>query len=180
MAVNPRAKLPEVTAESDVEGSVNLVFRVQEYKPLADGSQSIRVAGLHKGREVGFELILDPTWKKGKLSNDLPIEMSKGTVSYRRVGPASDAFLQVLDELYGVKQNPKVMAADTRFTAISLQGDPGNLASGPVIIKLFYEAKGEDRYAELYTDIDIAACRLEVGEKDEGYRVHIVQALQGK
>src|SRR5262245_58891136 len=177
MASTPSAKLPEITAESE-EDLVDLVFRVQDHKPLADGSQSIRAAGLHKGREVGFEVVLGPTWKKGKLGKDVPIAISRGTVSYRRVGPESDAFLQVLDELYDAKLSPKAMAADTPFTGISLEGDPGDLARGPVKIKLFYEKGGEDRYAELYPNIDLAARRLEVREKDADYRRQVIQALQ--
>jgi hypothetical protein len=184
--VSPRAHVEGVVATMDMhissdseEGFVDLVFRVQDCKPLADGSQSIRAAGRHQGREVGFELVLGPTWKKGKLGKDVPIDTSRGTVSYRRVGPESDAFLEALDELYRAKLSPKAMAADTRFTGISLKGDPGDLASGPVKIKLFYEKGGEDRYAELYTNIDLAARKLEIREKDEGYRSQVVQALRG-
>jgi hypothetical protein len=177
MASTRGTKLPEITAESE-EGFVDLVFRVQDYKPLADGSQSIRAAGLHGGREVGFEVVLGPTWKKSKLGKDVPIETSRGMVSYRRVGPESDAFLQVLDELYRAMLRPKAMAADTPFTGISLEGDPGDLASGPVKIKLFYEKGGEDTNAELYTNIDLSARKLEVREKDEGYRSQVIQALR--
>jgi hypothetical protein len=178
MASTPSTELPEITAECE-EGYVDLVFRVKKHEPLADGSQSILAAGLHKGREVGFEFVLGPTWRKGKLRRDVPIETSQGMVAYRGFGPKSDSFLQVLDELYGTKLSPKKMAADTPFTGISLEGDPGNLASGPVKMKLFYEKGGDDRYAELYTNIDLAARKLEVREKDEGYRRKVVQALQG-
>jgi hypothetical protein len=176
MAPTPSAKLPEITAETE-EGFVDLVFRVQKHESLADGSQSIRAAGLHKGREVGFEVVLGPTWKQRQLGKDIRVET--GVISYRRLGPESDAFLQVLDELYGAKLSPKLMAADTPFTGMSLQGNPGMLADGPVKMKLFYEKGGEERYAELYTNIDLAARRLEVREKDEGYRRQVVQALQG-
>jgi len=105
---------------------------------------------------------------------------SQGTVSYRRIGPESDAFLQVLDGLYGSKSNPNGMAAETLFTAITLGGDPVDLASGPVKIKLFYEKGGDDRYAELFTNIDLSARKLEVAEKDEEYRSQIVRALKAE
>ena len=61
---------------------------------------------------VGFDLVLGPTWKKGKLA-DIGLKTNSGTVSYRSVGAESDAFLQVLDELYGTKLSPKAMAAET-------------------------------------------------------------------
>jgi hypothetical protein len=102
----------------------------------------------------------------------------RGTVTYRSTGPESDSFLQVLDELYGTKLSPKAMGGETRFAAISLEGDPRDLDKGPVKIKLFYEGAGQDDYAELYTNIELAARRLEVREKDEEYRLPVVKALR--
>lgn len=177
ITATPSARLPEITAESE-EGFVDLVFRVQDHRPLADGSQSLRAQGLHKGREVGFEVVLGPTWKKRNLGKDVPFQVGSGTVAYRSVGPESDAFLQVLDQLYGTKPKPRTMAAEAPFAGISLEGDPGELAGGPVKIKLFFEKGGEDRYAEFFTNIDLAARRLELREKDEGYRRQVLQALQ--
>lgn len=82
------------------------------------------------------------------------------------------------DELYGTKLTPKTMATETCFTGISLGGDPRDLTKGPVKIKLFFESEEEDDYAELYTNIELAAHRLEVHEKDEGYRLPVIRALQ--
>ena len=177
MKPDATSKLPEITAESE-EGLVDLLFHVQSHQRLADGSQTIRAAGLHKGREVSFEVVLGPTWKKGELAKGIPVQTSPD-VSYRRTGPESDAFLQVLDELYGTNQSPRSMATNTPFTAISLKGNPAELAGGPVKMKLFYKKGGDKSYAELYTNIDLAARRLEVHEKDEGYRRPIIEALRG-
>jgi hypothetical protein len=84
----------------------------------------------------------------------------------------------VLDELYGTKIGPKAMGRKTKFAGISLEGDPRDLAKGPVKIKLFFESGGQDGYAELFTNIELAAHRLELHEKDDGYRSPIVRALQ--
>src|SRR5207245_4011009 len=91
--------LPEITSESE-EGFADLVFRLQAHEVLPDGTQNIRVAGLHKNQPVGFDLVLGPTWRKGKLA-DIGLKTNSGTVSYRSVGAESDAFLQVLDDQYG-------------------------------------------------------------------------------
>src|SRR5712671_386466 len=98
-------------------------------------------------------------------------------MNYRSVGPTSDAFVRVLDEVYGTKTKPKAMARDTTFAAISLGGDPRDLAKGPVQMKLFYEATDQDSYAELFTNIDSRLRRVEIREKDEEYRSPIVRAL---
>jgi hypothetical protein len=70
------------------------------------------------------------------------------------------------------------MATVTSFTGITLEGNPGDLPGGPVKIKLFHDKGGEDRYAELYTNIDLATRKLVILEKDEDYRRRIIQALQ--
>lgn len=157
-----------------------MLFYVQEHKRLPDGSQSIRGSGTHKGRALGLEVILGPTWQAGSLGKDVPLVTYRGVVTYRSTGSDSDAFVQVLDELYATKLAPKAMASEARFTGISLGGDPRDLTKGPVKIKLFFESGGQDDYAELYTNIELAARRLEVHEKDESYRLPVIRALRAR
>jgi hypothetical protein len=183
-AAQPRPSKPlaapqEVTSEAE-GGFHDLVFYVQKYKGLPDGSQSIRGSGTHKGRQLGLEVILGPTWQAGSLGKDVPLVSYRGIVRYRSTGADSDALVQVLDEVYGTKLAPKAMGIETRFTGISLGGDPRDLAKGPVKIRLFFESGGEDDYAVLYTNIDLAARRLEVHENDEGYRSQVIKALRAR
>jgi hypothetical protein len=125
-----------------------------------------------------LEVVLGPNWQAGSLDQKLPLVTYRGLVTYRSTGPDSDAFVQALDELYESKVGAQAMASETRFTAISLEGDPRDLAKGPVKIKMFFESNDEDRYGELFTNIELAARRLEVREKDEGYRLPVVRAWQ--
>jgi hypothetical protein len=171
-------KSPEITSESE-EGFRDLIFYIQEHKKV-DGRQTLRGSGTHKGRQLGLEVILDATWKAASLGKDIPFATYRGTLTYRSIGPESDAFLQVLDELYGTKLSPKTMSAETRFTAISLGGDPRDLAREPVKIKLFFESGGQNDYAELFTNIELATHRLEIREKDESYRSPVVRALRAR
>jgi hypothetical protein len=173
----PLAVPPEVTSEAE-EGFHDLVFYIQEHKRLPDGSQSIRGSGIHQGRRVGLEVVLGPSWQAGSLGKEMPLVTYRGVVTYRSTGADSDVFVQVLDELYGTKLSPKAMRRETQFTGISLEGDPRDLAKGPVKIKLFFESGGHDDYAELFTNIEIATHRLEVHEKDEEYRSPVVRALR--
>jgi hypothetical protein len=154
-----------------------LILYIQDFKRLPDGSQSILGLGTHKGRHLGLEIILCPTWKAGSLSKDIPLVTYRGIVTYRSTGPDSDNFIQVLDELYGTKVTPKTMGKETPFTAISLEGDPRDLHKGPVMIKLFFESDQPDAYVELYTNIQLAHRRLEVHEKDPDYRLAVIKAL---
>jgi hypothetical protein len=176
-ASKPLTAPPEITSEEE-EGSHDLVFYIQEHKRLPGGSQSIRGSGTHKGRPLGLEIVLGPSWKAGSLGKDIPLATYRGIVTYRSIGAEGDAFVQVLNELYGAKVSPKAMARETQFTGISLEGDPRDLTKGPVKIKLFFESGVQDDYAELFTNIELAAHRLEVREKDEEYRSPVVKALQ--
>jgi len=173
----PLAAPPEVTSEEE-EGFHDLVFYIQEHKRLPDGSQSLRGSGTHKGRQLGLEVVLGPTWKAGSLGKGIPLVTYRGIVTYRSTGPDSDALVQMLDELYGTKIGLKAMGRETQFTGISLEGDPRDLAKGPVKIKLFFESDNQDDYAELFTNIELAAHRLEVHEKDEEYRSPVIRALR--
>jgi len=173
----PLTAPPEVTSESE-EGFHDLVFWLQDIKQLPDGSQSLHGLGTYQGRPLGLEVVLGPTWQAGSLGKDVPLVTYSGVVTYRSTGADSDAFIQALDGIYSTKLSPKVMRRETPFTAISLGGDPRDLKSGAVHMKLFFESDKQDEYAEFYTNIRLADHRLEVHEKDPEYRLPIIKALQ--
>jgi hypothetical protein len=70
------------------------------------------------------------------------------------------------------------VVATLGFTAISLGGEPADLGKGPAKIKLFFESDAEDRYAELYTNVDLASGVLQIHEKDPEYRSALIHALR--
>ena len=171
------ASLPEITSESE-EGFRDLVLAIEDHQHSADGSQTFLASGMYKGRKVSLKVYLGPGWRSGPPDKDVPVTIFQGGVSYRSVGAESDLLLQAMDELYGTKQAPKVMNKATEFTAISLAGDPRDLARQPVKMKLFFESNAEDQYAELFTNIDLKARKLYINEKDEEYRAAIIRALR--
>lgn len=168
---------PEVTSETE-EGFHDLLLFIEKHEVLPGGTQSIRASGVHRGKRVALEILLGPAWRAGSLGKDVPLTTYRGQVTYRSVGADSDALIRVLDELYGTKLKPTLMASETHFTCITLGGDPRDLRQGRVDAKLFFEAAGEGDYAELFTNIDLAAKSVEIREKDEEYRSPIVRALR--
>lgn len=169
----------EVTSQEE-EGFHDLVFYIEELKRLPDGSQSIRCSGTHKGRRLGFDVVLADEWQTSAPGKDIPIVTHRGSVAYRSTGADSDAFVQAMDEIYGTKTGSKAMGSEIGFAAVSLEGDPRDLGKGPVKIKLFFLPDNEDGYAELFTNIDLPARRLDVREKDPEYRLPVVRALRAK
>ena len=114
----------------------------------------------------------------------MPIDEMKTDKRARTGGPTSSganhvcALLQILDQLYATKLQPTTIRPTTAFTAISLGGEPSDLTKGPTKIKLFFESDAEDRYAELFTNIDLANGVLQIHEKDPEYRSALIKALR--
>lgn len=164
---------PELTSQTE-EGFHDLVFFIErcEVQPL--GSQVLHASAVHRGLHVGIEVVLGPEWREGTFADQPSYQ---GLVTYRSAGPGSDALLRIMDELWGTKAAPRAMARMTDFTCVTLSGDPRDLLKGPVHAKLFFEAEEEGSQAELYTNVDLAAKRLEIREKDPDYRAAIVRAL---
>ena len=154
--------VPEMLSGTE-EGFHDLAFAVSQDKRSADGLREITALATHQGRPVGFLAVLPSA--------------STGVVTIRSVGPQSDALVQALDTLYGSQVKPTTMVLAVRFAAITLGGDPTRLEAGEVAIKLFFESEDEDRYAELYLNIDLPRGRVELREKDEEYRAPVVRAL---
>ena len=173
---------PEITshaAESE-EGYHDLVFLIQEHRTLADGSQLISAAGTHKGKPVGLQIALSPSWKQGSidLGGGSSLATYRGDVTFRSVGAESDLLLQIMDHLYGTKLSPKKMKNETIFTAISLEGNPQSLKNGMTKIKLFFETDKEDEEAELFANIDVNTNKVYINEKDAEYRSAVINALK--
>ena len=172
----PDAPLPEITSAGN-QGWHDLTFSIRRVEKLSDGSQSLEVRGVYRGHEVGLLVVLGPSSPEASFNQEVPFTAYKGMISYRSLGPASDSLLHIIDKLYRTGLHPKAMRAEAKFTGISLEGRPDQLDKGLVKIKTFYESDAEDRYAELFTDIDVRHRVLHINEKDETYRPAVVRAL---
>jgi hypothetical protein len=170
--------LPDITMYSEDDGFVDLTFAIRSRKTFPDGSQGLEVYGIHQGCRVGLLVVLGPQWKAVTLGEDHQLITTRGTVIYRSLGSPSDALIQALDQLYDTRLEPTTLRPSTSFSGISLAGEPSDLAKGPARIKLFFDPDTEDRYAELFTNVDLAKGRLEIREKDPWYRSAIIRALR--
>jgi len=104
----------------------------------------------------------------------------RGQVTLRSAGPRSDTLLQAIDRLYATNLGVTAMAPQVKFSGISLGGNPTALDEGPTRIKLFFESDADDRYAEIFLDLDIQEGTIRLNEKDPDYRKAVVQALAGQ
>jgi hypothetical protein len=96
------------------------------------------------------------------------------------VGGESDAFLRLLDEVYGTGLSRKIMRERVPFLAVSLAGDPARLEHEPTKMKFFFESDAEERDAEFYVNIDVQVQSVQFHEKDTDYRRGVVLALSAE
>ena len=178
MPIRGVTQVPEITSESEQDGFHDLVFKLGGIEQSPDGGQRFIATGIHRGNPVELEVNLGHEWKA--LQMEASLTMYQGKVLLRSVGSGSDSLLRAMDAIYETKLNPKQMAEATECSAISLQGDPARLRSGPVKLKLFFESEREDRYAELFLNIEAGRSRVFLSEKDPEYRKNIIVALTRK
>jgi len=157
----------------------DLVLFIDDDQKLPGGGHSLRAFGLHGGKKVGCEIVLQDTWIRKQIEPHIHQLSYRGTVTFRSPGPAGDAFVTALDELFGTGQAPKRMRAETAFTGITLGSDPRDLGRGAVRMRLVHDTGKTEQYAQQLALIDLARRRIDLNEVNPDYRLPLVRALSG-
>ncbi len=174
----PHANTEDLATEVSIFRDVPLTIVQKESHP--DGSWSLRAQTDFGGNLAGLQMDTGPQWKKVTWNGFPNGFIYHGKVTLRSLGEESDRLAEMLNQLYITGFPPKMMAPEVEFTAASVEGDPRVLGPNPVKIELFYETRKWDHVAEFYLDVDPAANRLTLMEKDTGYRKPILWALRGE
>ena len=168
------ADLPEATAECK-DGFVDLVFSAESTSIAAGGEFSVTALAVHDGKEVGFRATLDSKWHAQPGEGFI---VYWGKVRLSPCGTMSDRLVGLLDQLYQIGCGASRMHDTGELTAASLGDDPRNVQSSRVHLKLFInEDEDDERYAEIYLNVDLPRKRVELCEKDESYRRPLVLAF---
>ena len=139
----------------------------------------VTARGLFRGSPVGLRIHFLKGMKPG-LPDGEPdsTAFAEGGIAYESIGVESDRLLRAIAELYGLEPFNRQFAAQVPVTSIALEQYPFDVSKNAVRFKVFFNTNGrEDSYAELFTNIDLPNRRLELHEKDEGYRSNVVRAL---
>jgi len=124
-----------------------------------DGSRTVEAIGEINGEYAGFKADISPTIDRVKICS---------------LGKVSDKFVNELAKKYENKTGLFIMNAETEFVCTNL-GKEKDMQ----YMKLFYgtEPKDENKYAELFLNLDYKRNILEFHEKDPEYREEILKAL---
>ncbi len=172
-------QLPEILSRSE-EGFADLTFAIVGRAKDASGDWHFHGRATHSDIVVGFEVVLGSEWKERSidLGDGEALPAYNGIVHYRSTGTESDQFVQILGQLYGVEE-PQTMKPQVSFAATSLGANPASVETEDLKIKLFFESEEEEKYAEVFTNVEFSSGFLEIREKDEEYRQPLVWAIAG-
>lgn len=172
------ASEPEAPAGhiSEAAGFVDIDLPITEITREA-GLTRIAARGNIGGTVVGFEVDFPSTSKR----SDEKIPLSLGTAQIRTLGAVSNSFVTLLASRYKIPAPAKTMVPSVYASVVALQGDPAQVLNGVTQMKFFFFDSGpEDRYAEVFVNVDAKNRVLEFHEKDPDYRRPLLLALTVK
>ena len=169
--------LPESLVRDEEEGGfVDLNLRLVRLDIRPNGTFFVEGRGRHTGRTLGFALELNAEWKMTSIGDgDGFFYWGSGSVC--SIGRESDALLVTLAELYKIPVDMGPMRIETPVAVVGLANDPRLLSEAPTHMKLFFENEEPSRYAEVFVNVIAAERRMELHEKDPGYRKPLLRAL---
>ena len=136
------------------------------------GLTRIVARGVIFGSEVGFEVDF-PSPSTGSTG-----KIHFGEARIRTLGTLSDNFVAFLDSRYKIPIASKIMVPAVTASVVALEGDPAHVLKGVTRMTFsFFDSGPEDRYAEVYVNVDTRKHMLEFHEKDEAYRKALLLAL---
>jgi len=158
---------------TETDGFVDIDLPITQIAP-DPGVTRIVARGVILGKEVGLEVDLASASQRSRGQASLPL----GTAQIRTLGAVSDNFVALLDSRYKIPIPSKTMLAAVAAAVVGLQGDPAHAQEGVTQMKFFFFDSGpQDRYAEVYINVDADKRVLGFHEKDEDYRKALLLAL---
>ena len=136
---------------------------------------------LYEGKNIGLQVTIPSTAPKNEneLAQILTLT-SSGIISENFIATLSKLYKQKIDPNIHFISSKEVAFIDLNEFAKSRFGkEPVNKSTAKEM-KLFFEAKNPDDYAELYININEKEHWLEIREKDEGYRKQVINGFSSK
>lgn len=157
------------------DGFTDLTLGLEDLARREDGTCTFQARAFYEGRMLAFGVKLWSEWEVQELDETGPLYW--GNVEISSVGAESDAFVKVLDDLYGTALRLANMRNTVSFKAVGLLNDPALVTANRIDMKLFFEHENDERYAEIYLNIDAPKASVELYEKDSDYRRAVMLAL---
>lgn len=163
------------------EGFVDLILRITALDET-DGHYRFHLAASHRGSEVGLDCLL-VKGIQGAFDEEMEFlqeNVYREGVRFFRSGEDSDRLISAIHELYGMGERPLRLVDEESFTAIALHQGQLDFDTESVKLKLFGkdgEPLDDTAYYESFFNVDFQGGYVCWNEKDQEYRVPLLQAL---
>lgn len=161
----------------DEDGFLDIDVPIVSMSKSPTGSLRFEACGQIAGETMGFAVVLLPDWQAQPLE-DSDAAFYWGAGAYERTGRESDAFVRFVARRYGLSSSgPLSMLREIPAKVVGLNTDPADALKRGASTKFFFHSDSTERYAEVFTNINLRESVLEFHEKDEEYRAALVRAL---
>jgi hypothetical protein len=165
------------------DGFVDLRIPVIQSR-FSEGGEAVLIVGgtlFERAVEITFYI------RAGILPNDLwskdvVINSSADGVQMSLEGERGRNFAIAFSKLYQSHRSSFLMPAKLSFTAVTLDGNPANIANETIKFKLFHEEGSTDEeegpgYFEMFLNIEAALGFVEFNEKDTDFRSGVLNSI---
>jgi hypothetical protein len=164
---------PAISRISEADGFVDIDLPIAE---VTEDSGLVRIVA--RGDVAGTMVGLEVDFHSGPGHSGSRLSLPLGAARIRSIGAASDSFVRLLASRYRLPSLAKTMVPAVDASVVGLEGDPAHVLDRVTKMKFFFFDSGpEDRYAEVFINVDVNKRVLEFHEKDEDYRKPLLLAL---
>jgi hypothetical protein len=161
----------------DEEGFLDIDLPLVSVQIVDDGSRRFVALGTISDVEMGFAVTLGTDWHP-KQTDDGAATFYWGLGSFERTGVESDNFVRFVAMTYGLPvSGDQSMIQNVHTEVVGLGSNPAGAVQAGAKMKFFFHSDSEERYAEVFVNVDVEQGFLEFHEKDNEYRAPLVRAL---
>lgn len=168
----------EQAARITEEGFIDYNIPIKSFEVLPNGSNRIKAIGTLDEVMIGLVLELYPQWKSQKISDTGADSFYWGNGRLISLSAPTDSFIEIMANDYGIDVSNPHAIDQIEVSIVGLADDPRQIQSKPVRMKLFLNSDDEDRYSEVFFNVDLKSGWIGFHEKDQGYRVPLIQSLK--
>ena len=179
---NIDSNLPEIlSVQNQEEGFEDISLKIVETNKQGN-TFTYLAKGKYENKIVGLKISIQNNLKAGinKAGEIDGTAFNKDGISLQSIGQESDNFLHALSKIYGINSNAKFSSKIIKSTTFPLNNNIADLNKSEYYkFKVFFNDQEEEneKYAEIFININLQQNFIEFNEKDNEYRANIIKTF---
>ena len=145
------------------------------------GGCVVETDGLYKGSATGLTVIFAPGMRASTITDRMAttnIYLAPAGISFVVEGMRGRSMIRLLAAAYEHSAKSTSVPRTITTTAIAFDGNPANIQTQPLKFKIIYPVdKNSPDYFELFVNVDLPNGKVQLSEKDAGYRPALLKAF---